>query len=101
MNDKQILQFIHDRLLNVHGENENVDYMHSLRAVIARTPGHDKVEVLDEKMQFIGNAYSLDEAVQFAETSVGHKTIGAQCIIVRVLGTVRLVAEIKKEFPSL
>jgi hypothetical protein len=36
--DKEFLQWIHDRLINVHGENEHFDYMHKLRAVIDRTP---------------------------------------------------------------
>lgn len=38
MTDKQFLQWVHDRLKNVHGENENVDYMHKLRAIIHATP---------------------------------------------------------------
>ena len=38
MNDKAFLVWIHDRLKNHHGENENVDYMHRLRAIIAATP---------------------------------------------------------------
>ena len=34
MKDKVFLQWIHDRLTDVHKENENLDYMHKLRAVI-------------------------------------------------------------------
>lgn len=41
MNDKDFLQFIHDRLVSVHGENLNYDYMYKLRAIIANTP-YDK-----------------------------------------------------------
>jgi hypothetical protein len=37
MSDKKFLQWIHDRLHQVHGENESVDYMHKLRAVIGAT----------------------------------------------------------------
>ena len=37
MRDKLFLQWIHERLLHVHGENVNVDYMHKLRAIIAAT----------------------------------------------------------------
>jgi len=37
MNDKEFLQWIHDRLENVHGENALVDYMHKLRAIINAT----------------------------------------------------------------
>lgn len=29
-----IIQFVHDRMINVHGENENVDYLHGLRDAI-------------------------------------------------------------------
>lgn len=32
--DVKLLQFIHDRMIHVHGENENVDYLHGLRRVI-------------------------------------------------------------------
>ena len=34
MSDKLFLQWIHDLLKEVHGEKENVDYMHKLRAII-------------------------------------------------------------------
>lgn len=37
MKDKEFLMWIHERLVNVHGENECFDYMHKLRAVIAAT----------------------------------------------------------------
>lgn len=37
MYDKEFLQWIHDRLENVHGESALVDYMHKLRAIIATT----------------------------------------------------------------
>jgi hypothetical protein len=36
--DTGFLQWIHDRMRFVHGENENVDYMHKLRAIIASVP---------------------------------------------------------------
>lgn len=38
MRDKSFLQWIHARLLTVHGENEMVDYMHKLRCIIEATP---------------------------------------------------------------
>ena len=38
MNDKEFLKWIHERLIEVHGENRNVDYMHKLRSVIESTP---------------------------------------------------------------
>ena len=34
MSDKEFLQWIHDRLVNVHNENENFDYMIKLRKII-------------------------------------------------------------------
>ena len=37
MFDKEFLQWIHDRLVHVHKENINLDYMHKLRAVIEAT----------------------------------------------------------------
>lgn len=37
MHDKEFLQWIHDRLQHMHGENENMDYMHKLRAIIKAT----------------------------------------------------------------
>ena len=38
MTDKKFLEWLHDRLVNVHGEIENVDHMHKLRAVIRAIP---------------------------------------------------------------
>lgn len=38
MNDKEFLQWIHDRLEHVHKENPLVDYMWKLRAIIKATP---------------------------------------------------------------
>ena len=35
MNDLEFLQWIHDRMVFVHGENKNVDYLHRLRRIIA------------------------------------------------------------------
>lgn len=37
MNDAEFLQWIHDRLVNVHKENELCDYMYRLRKIIATT----------------------------------------------------------------
>lgn len=36
--DRQILIWLHERLVNVHGEEELVDYMHRFRAIILNTP---------------------------------------------------------------
>lgn len=38
MTDQQFLWWLHERLVNVHGEREMVDYMHHLRAIIVDTP---------------------------------------------------------------
>lgn len=34
MNDKDFLQWIHDRLVHVYGENPDFDYMHKFRSII-------------------------------------------------------------------
>ena len=36
--DREVLIWVHQRLVHVHGEPELVDYMHALRDVISRTP---------------------------------------------------------------
>lgn len=38
MNDKQFLTWIHERLVHVHNEKNNMDYMWKLRAIIQATP---------------------------------------------------------------
>jgi hypothetical protein len=38
MNDKTFLWWIHERLRNVHRENDCFDYMYKLRAIIAEMP---------------------------------------------------------------
>jgi len=35
MEDDEFLQWIYDRLVHVHGESPNFDYMHKLRAMIS------------------------------------------------------------------
>lgn len=37
MKDKEFLQFIFERLKNVHGENETLDYMRKLKAIVEST----------------------------------------------------------------
>ena len=34
MNDRDFLIWVHERLVNVHGEDRLVDYMHKFRAII-------------------------------------------------------------------
>jgi hypothetical protein len=43
MEDKEFLQWIHDRLIDVHGENPNFDYMHRLRTIISPVKKEGKV----------------------------------------------------------
>jgi hypothetical protein len=38
MTDREFLWWIHERLVNVHGEKEMLDYMHHLRAIVADMP---------------------------------------------------------------
>jgi hypothetical protein len=47
MTDREFLIWIHQRLANVHSEDEYVDYMRKLRAIIAKTPAN-KTTASDE-----------------------------------------------------
>ena len=38
MKDKQFLQWIHDRMVEIHGENRLYDFMYKLRAIIETIP---------------------------------------------------------------
>jgi len=40
--DREILIWLHDRLVHVHKESELFDYMHRLRAIIASIPKNKK-----------------------------------------------------------
>jgi len=40
--DREVLIWIHERLRHVYKESELVDYMHRLRAIIAKTPKQQK-----------------------------------------------------------
>ena len=40
MNDREFLMWLHERLENVHGEDDCYDYMHKLRAIIKATPAN-------------------------------------------------------------
>jgi hypothetical protein len=35
--DREVLMWLHDRLVNIHGESDLYDYMHRLRAIIQAT----------------------------------------------------------------
>lgn len=45
MTDKEFLQWLHDRLVNVHNEHELFDYMHRLRAIIKSLPKDQRTRV--------------------------------------------------------
>jgi len=38
MNDREFLMWLHERLVDVHGDNPLMDYMHKLRAIISVIP---------------------------------------------------------------
>ncbi len=42
MTDKQFLQWIHDRLVNQHGESSGCDYMRNLRGIIKEMPEEEQ-----------------------------------------------------------
>ncbi|MCP3941084.1 MAG: hypothetical protein GY710_06330 [Desulfobacteraceae bacterium] len=46
MKDKEFLQWIHDRIIEVYGENKNIDFLHRLRKIIEET------EINDNKFTF-------------------------------------------------
>jgi predicted protein tyrosine phosphatase len=43
INDKEFLWWIHERLVKVHGDNENADYMHRLREIIVDMPNNYRI----------------------------------------------------------
>ena len=38
MKDREFLNWVHDRMINVYGENRNIDFLHKLRAIIRNYP---------------------------------------------------------------
>lgn len=40
MNDREFLNWIADRFVNVHGESENVDFVIRLRRIAEKLKGH-------------------------------------------------------------
>jgi hypothetical protein len=58
MSDRDFLIWLHERLHYVHGESELVDYMRTLRRIIASTPpdkrsisfGHNSLEDLQKNL---------------------------------------------------
>lgn len=54
MKDREFLMWLHERLEHVHGENDLLDYMHRLRAIIRATPE-------EQETMFCGSCNSLEE----------------------------------------
>ena len=48
VSNKEFLQWIHDRMIHVHGEPENMDYMHRFGGIIDVCDGTDFDEMRDE-----------------------------------------------------
>jgi hypothetical protein len=70
MKDKDILEFIYDRLLNVHGENENYDYMHRLKSILERSDNSQSTKgILVDKQQFICEHHA-DKLVEYHDCSI-------------------------------
>lgn len=42
--DREVLIFLHERLVHHYGENELTDYLHRLRAIILATPKNERVD---------------------------------------------------------
>ena len=54
MDDKSFLKWIHNRLVNQHGENEHYDYMCKLRSIIAVTDNEKYTPNTDDK-EYVAN----------------------------------------------
>ena len=60
MYDRNFLIWIYSRLANVHKENEHMDYMSKLRAIIKATPA-------DQLTPNVGPANSISELIKELE----------------------------------
>lgn len=61
MNDKEFLQWIYYRLVEVHGENKNYDYMHRLKEIIDTTEVVKKsndIQNVSERVQRIATYFA-------------------------------------------
>lgn len=61
MNDQEFLMWIHERLEHVHHENPLFDYMHRLRAIIAKTPAdrHSKRSPISNSLEELKNTLGI------------------------------------------
>lgn len=63
MTNKEFLQWIHDRMINVHNENENCDYMHKLRKLIDDCSVPDVPELVRYNMMTNIHGWDHEESV--------------------------------------
>jgi dUTP pyrophosphatase len=67
MEDKEFLLWIHNRLVKVHGENENFDYMIRLRSMIKATPQSIGKKMKQIEIKILNRKLTSDEyAVKYA-----------------------------------
>ena len=62
----KVLQFLHDRLIHVHGESENYDYMIHMRERIAELTRLHARELTDREKQLVHDALR-----EYCQTSWG------------------------------
>jgi uncharacterized membrane protein len=65
--DKAHLQWIHDRIVNVYGENENVDFLIKMREIISNVNVYDNTK---DKRKIIEQAKEMekDRMIEFANS---------------------------------
>ena len=51
--DREFLAWIHQRLVCIHGENPNYDYMYKLRAIIMATPSDQETPNMGNHLQAV------------------------------------------------
>ena len=68
MTDAMFLQWIHERLVNVHGENRLYDYMHRFRDIIGKVRDQEIVTNIQERLG--GETRHLDLAPEAGKTPV-------------------------------
>lgn len=69
MNDREQLQFIYDRMVRVHNENEGADYMLRFKEIIERTPAIASCEECpaEDPCSGAGNEFQDDNCKEFQE----------------------------------
>ena len=64
MDNSEHLQWLHDRIINVYGESENVDFLHRFRDIIEEVKNSENT--IAKQDLIIGKQYR--EILQFEET---------------------------------